>query len=180
MLFFLDNVLLLTHKECNIIIFLKMYSDKAKPIVRWGRKVTGLSGQEKAGLPEQGGSAFFSSREELRIRNHEKNVVYSMIMSSRLRVTLQEAANSDCHSVASLLDKIVTDYLAKEEFLRELEPDKERRKFSRKKINMPAITIIKERSEEKPFPCAVFDISMGGALIAYTMTSTSMVGLPHF
>jgi hypothetical protein len=113
-----------------------------------------------------------------------KDVIFSMRMESRVRDVLNEAAKKDHRSVASLLDKILIDYLTKEGFLKEPELDKERRKFSRKKINMPAKIILKEGSKDKPFPGAVHDISMGGALVAYPkgskMTFTSMGGLPQF
>lgn len=114
----------------------------------------------------------------------KKDVIFSMRMQSRVRDVLNEAAKKDHRSVASLLDKILIDYLTKEGFLKEPELDKERRKFSRKKINMPAKIILKEGSKDKPFPGIVHDISMGGALVAYPkgskMTFTSMGGLPHF
>lgn len=114
----------------------------------------------------------------------KKDVIYSMRMESRVRDALKEAASKDRRSVASLLDKIVIDYLSEEGFLTEAEHDKERRKFPRKKVNMPATTFVKKGPDKESFPGAVRDVSMGGALVAYSkgseMTFTSMGGLPQF
>ena len=114
----------------------------------------------------------------------KKDVAYSMRMPSRVREALKEAARMDHRSVASLLDKIVADYLTKEGFLRGPEFGTEKRRFPRKKITLPVKTFMKAGSEEKVFPCAALDISMGGALVTYPkgskMTFTSIGERPLF
>ncbi len=114
----------------------------------------------------------------------KKDVIYSMRMNIKVREALKEAAKQDRRSVASLLDKIIIDYLSTEGFLTEAELDDERRRFPRKKVNMPAKTFVKKGPERESFPGAVLDLSMGGALVAYSkgseMTFTSMGGLPQF
>lgn len=111
----------------------------------------------------------------------KKDVIFSMRMQGKIRKALNEAAKKDHRSVASLLDKILMDYLTAKGFLKEPEFEKERRRFPRKKINTPAkLTGL----ENEPYPCAVHNISMGGVLVAYRkgteITFISMGGLPHF
>ena len=114
----------------------------------------------------------------------KKDAVYSMRMSSRVRDALKTAANKERRTVASLLDKIITDYLAQEGFLRGPEFDAERRRFPRKKITVPAKTFLKIGSKDDPFPGVVLDISMGGVLVTYPKGSeirfASTGELPHF
>jgi hypothetical protein len=114
----------------------------------------------------------------------KKDAVYSMRMSRRVRDALKSAANRERRTVASLLDKIITDYLAREGFLRGPEFGTERRRFPRKKLTMPAKTFLKVGSKEEAFPSVVLDISMGGVLITYPKGSeirfASTGELPHF
>jgi hypothetical protein len=114
----------------------------------------------------------------------KKDTVYTMRMSSRVREALKKAATKERRTVASLLDKVITDYLAKEGFLTGLEFDMERRKFPRKKVTLPAKTFLKTESQKEAFPGVVLDISMGGLLLTYPKGSeirfTSMGELPHF
>ncbi len=113
----------------------------------------------------------------------KKDVVYSMRMNSRVREALRKAATRERRTVASLLDKIVTDYLAKEGFLAGPEFGAERRRFPRKKITLPAKTHLETKTEET-FPGVVLDISMGGVLVTYPKGSeirfSSMGQLPNF
>lgn len=97
----------------------------------------------------------------------KKDAVYCMRMNRRVRETLSRIAKKNHRSVASLLYKIVADYLTKEGYLEGLEFDTERRRFPRKKITLPVKTFMKAGSEEKVFPGAALDISMGGALVTY-------------
>jgi hypothetical protein len=114
----------------------------------------------------------------------KKDAVYSMRMSSRVRDALKKAAQKERRTVASLLDKIITDYLAQEGFLRGPEFDSERRRFPRKKITVPAKTYLRIGSKDDPFPGVVLDISMGGVLVTYPKGSeikfASTGELPHF
>jgi hypothetical protein len=86
--------------------------------------------------------------------------------------------------VASLLDKIITDFLTREGFLSEHDFGAERRKFHRKKMTMPTETILTEGVNQKSVPGVVLDLSLGGALITYPKSSDirfSSVGkLPDF
>jgi hypothetical protein len=114
----------------------------------------------------------------------KKDAIYSLRMNSNVREALQRASNRERRTVASLLDKIITDYLTKEGFLSGADFGAERRKFQRKKITMPTETILKEGSEQKSYPGVVLDLSLGGALITYPKNSgirfSSIGGLPHF
>lgn len=114
----------------------------------------------------------------------KKDAVYTMRMSSRVREALKMAAKRERRTVASLLDKIITDYLAQEGYLRGPEFGTERRRFPRKKITVPARTFLKIGSKDEPFPGVVLDISMGGVLVTYPKGSeirfSSTGELPHF
>ncbi|MBW1821727.1 MAG: hypothetical protein JRI92_08165, partial [Deltaproteobacteria bacterium] len=74
----------------------------------------------------------------------KKDVVYSIRMSVLVRESLKRAAREDRRTVASLLDKIILDYLENERNLQlsETETDRrgfqDRRRFKRKKIALPA------------------------------------------
>ena len=72
----------------------------------------------------------------------QKDTVYSMRMNSKVREALKRAAKKEYRTVASLLDKIITDYLEKEGFLLRPEFGAERRKFPRRKITLPAKTYL--------------------------------------
>ena len=114
----------------------------------------------------------------------KKDAVYSMRMNSRVRQALTRAAQKERRSVASLMDKIITDYLAKEGFLTEAEFGAERRKFDRKKVTVPAKTVLKSEDNEQSVPGVLLDISMGGALLTYPKGSdvhfSSTGQLPQF
>ncbi len=97
----------------------------------------------------------------------EKDVAFNMRMSRKIRAALKKAAKKDRRTLSSMVDKILTDYLMKERFIRESEFGPERRKFPRKKITLPAKTSFKTESKEEVFPSVVLDISMGGALVSY-------------
>jgi hypothetical protein len=110
-----------------------------------------------------------------------KDAVYSMRMNSRVREALKKAAQKERRTVASLLDKIIIEYLSQEGHIN---LDAERRNFSRTRITLPAKSIIKEGTQEKSFPGVVLDLSMGGVLLTYPKGSDipfSSVGkLPRF
>jgi len=114
----------------------------------------------------------------------KKDAVYSMRMSMRVRETLKMVAKRERRTVASLLDKIITDYLANEGYLRGPEFGAERRRFPRKKITVPAKTFLRIGVKDEAFPGVVLDISMGGVLITYPKGSeirfASTGELPHF
>jgi predicted DNA-binding protein len=114
----------------------------------------------------------------------EKDAVYSMRMSSKIREALRRAAKKERRTVASLLDKIITDYLEKEGFLLGLELGGERRRFPRKKITLPARAILGTGPKAETFPGVILDISRGGLLVTYAKSSeikfASKGELPHF
>lgn len=97
----------------------------------------------------------------------EKDVVYSMRMSSTVREALKRAARRDRRSVSSLLDKIITDYLFKEGFLEGGEFGGDRRRSPRHKIPLPAKILLKEGSEVHSYPGVINDISLGGVMVIY-------------
>jgi hypothetical protein len=115
----------------------------------------------------------------------KKDAVYSMRMNSRVREALKMAANKERRTVASLLDKIVTDYLVKEHFLSDADFGSERRNYRRKKITMPVKThLARGSTRERSFAGVILDLSQGGALVTYPKRSdfrfNSIGGLPDF
>jgi hypothetical protein len=111
----------------------------------------------------------------------KKDAVYSMRMSSRVREALKRAAQKERRTVASLLDKIIIEYLAQEGFVN---LGSERRTHHRSKITLPATSIISEGDQKKNYPGVVLDLSLGGVLLTYAKGSDipfSSVGrLPRF
>ena len=61
----------------------------------------------------------------------------------------------------------MTDYLEKEGFLLPPDHGKEQRKYLRKKITLPATTLLRTDREVMNVPCVILDISMGGVLLTY-------------
>ena len=114
----------------------------------------------------------------------EKDAIYSMRMSSKVREALRRAAKKERRTVASLLDKVITDFLQKEGFFLGSELGGERRRFPRKKITLPATTILGTGSRAETYPGVILDISRGGVLVTYAkgseMKFTSKGQLPHF
>jgi hypothetical protein len=114
----------------------------------------------------------------------KKDTIYSMRMNGKVREALGRAANKERRTVASLLDKIITDFLTREGYLSEADFGAERRKFHRKKLTMPTETILKEGANQKSVAGVVLDLSLGGAKITYPKSSDirfSSVGkLPDF
>lgn len=103
----------------------------------------------------------------------KKDVVYTMRMSSRVRESLKLAAQKERRTVASLLDKIIIDYLEAVGLLKESTQVEDRRRFedrrqfARKKIRFPATTYLREASEVNPIPSVVLDLSEGGILVTH-------------
>jgi len=111
----------------------------------------------------------------------KKDTVYSMRMSSRVREALKKAAQKEHRTVASLLDKIIIDYLASEGHVN---MDAERRTSNRTRITLPARSIVGEGAQKKTFPGVVLDLSPGGVLMTYPKGSdipfSSIGKLPRF
>ena len=114
----------------------------------------------------------------------KKDVVYSIRMSVLVRESLKRAARKDRRTVASLLDKIILDYLEDERYLQLSETGTDRREFKRKKITLPATLTIKIGGKTETFACVILDIAMGGVLVSFPRNSKinlSTTGdLPHF
>ena len=114
----------------------------------------------------------------------KKDVVYSIRMSVLVRESLKRAARKDRRTVASLLDKIILDYLEDERYLQLSETGTDRREFKRKKITLPATLTIKIGGKTEIFACVILDIAMGGVLVSFSRNSKinlSTTGdLPHF
>ena len=114
----------------------------------------------------------------------KKDVIYSMRMNKRVREALRKAADRECRTVASLLDKIIIDYLTKEGFSLRENFTEERRKYPRKEITLSALTHLKNGTRLDPLPGVILDISMGGVLVTYPKGSefkiTSVGQLPNF
>jgi PilZ domain len=133
-------------------------------------------------LPHRGDRILktISRKEACRV---EKDAVYSMRMSSKIREALRRAAKKERRTVASLLDKVITDFLQKEGFFLGAELGGERRRFPRKKITLPATTIVGSGAKRETYPGVLLDISRGGVLVTYAKGSeirfTSKGELPH-
>jgi hypothetical protein len=114
----------------------------------------------------------------------EKGMVYSMRLSRKFRDALNRAAQKECRTVASLLNKIIADYLEKEGYLSKSEFEDERREFPREKINLPVLTFPEGELKSEAFPGVVLDVSLGGVLLTYAKGTeirfTSKGGLPYF
>jgi predicted DNA-binding protein len=114
----------------------------------------------------------------------KKDLTYSMRMSRRMQEALKMAAEQDRRSVASLLDKIISDYLEKEGFSIRQSFNEERRKFPRKRITLPGTTQLNTGSQAKILPSVILDVSMGGALVTYPKGSdlsfASIGEMPQF
>ena len=97
----------------------------------------------------------------------KKDIVYSIRMSLLVREALKRAAKKERRTVASLLDKIILDYLEEQRYLLPSETGSDRRNFNRNKITLPATTLLNNGAAMETFPCVVIDIAMGGVLITY-------------
>jgi hypothetical protein len=114
-----------------------------------------------------------------------KDIVYSMRMTSKVRDALRKAAALEHRTMASLLDKIVADYLEKQGYLYGKTVSQERRKHQRTKTALAAVTHPKAGGvSSASISCVVLDLSLGGALVAYPRGSeikdTSIGEMPNF
>ena len=120
----------------------------------------------------------------------KKDVVYSIRMNILVRESLKRAAVQERRTVASLLDKIILDYLEDERYLQlsktgtDRRGFQDRRRFKRKKIALPATLTIRVVGKTETFACVVIDIAMGGVLVSFPKSSKIKIGtagdLPHF
>lgn len=114
----------------------------------------------------------------------KKDFISSIRMTSALRMALTRAAKKERRTIASLLDKIILDYLENEGFVDAAEIGSDRRKFKRTACILPATSSVNLDDGTEEHPCVILNISMGGVLIGYPKGSDvklSMAGtLPIF
>lgn len=113
----------------------------------------------------------------------KKEVIYSLRMSRELRDALKKAAKNESRTVASLLDKIIQDYLSQKGLLTQIDGIKDQRWFTRKEIYTPATIFVGEKSQPKKVEIVVINISLGGVLIGYpkhTAVAFSSERTPRF
>jgi len=96
-----------------------------------------------------------------------KDAIYSLRLNSKIRDMLRKAAQVECRTVASLLNKIITDYLKQEGFLTGQDLGRERRSFLRESIPLPSRTIFKIGEKTDSIPSVVRDISLGGVKVIF-------------
>ena len=114
----------------------------------------------------------------------KKNVIYSMRISRRIKDLLKKAADRERRTVASLLDKIIIDYLQREGYLHWQDLRQEQRSVERRKIMLPAIAMQDIAGEAGNYACLVHDISTGGVLLGFPKGSSFNISsrgeLPRF
>lgn len=114
----------------------------------------------------------------------KKDAVYSLRINNKTMECLRMAAKDERRSVASLLDKIITDYLLLEGYLTLRDHKVERRRTVRKKVNIPAISINETIENAASIPCLIQDISPEGVLFSVPKGSgfniASTGDLPRF
>jgi len=101
----------------------------------------------------------------------KKEVIYSLRMSKAIRDALKAAAKKESRSIASLLDRIIKDYLKRNGFLSDSSSIREQRWFTRKEIFEPATIYLKADSDIEKKTIVILNISLGGVLIGYPKTS---------
>ena len=97
----------------------------------------------------------------------KKDIVYSIRMAKLVRDTLRRAAQKERRTVASLLDKIIVNYLEENRYLLPHESGGDRRTHLRNKITLPALTVMDTGERRSTFPCVITDIAMGGVNVTY-------------
>jgi len=100
----------------------------------------------------------------------KKDVIYSLRMSKNMRGALKKVAKRQSRTIASLLDKILHEFLQGEGLLPEAEARNEQRWFTRKQYFKPANILLKTGSGAKEMPIVILNISLGGVLIGYPKT----------
>ncbi len=98
-------------------------------------------------------------------------------MSKAIRDALKAAAKKESRSIASLLDKIIKDYLEKNGIISDSSSIKEQRWFIRKEIFEPAQIYLEADSEIQQRTVVILNISLAGVLIGYPKTSEIDISL---
>ena len=113
----------------------------------------------------------------------KKEVVYSLRMRKSIKDALRKAAQDESRTVASLLDKIIKEYLGRKGLISVSRDVVEQRWFTRKEIFKPAFIIYESGSKSRKAFVTILDISFGGALVAYPKSHQSRLpieDLPQF
>jgi hypothetical protein len=99
-----------------------------------------------------------------------KEKIYSLRLTSGMRKALDIASTRDRRSVASLLEKIIAEYLDKEGINWEKDSKyRDLRKHSRKDVSLPARLIIQQPPEtHEETEALVENMSLGGVYVTYT------------
>lgn len=97
----------------------------------------------------------------------KKDFISSIRMNSRIRDALRRAANRERRTVASLLDKIIIDYLENEGFVGSREIGSDRRRHQRKSVCFPAKSVLDINDTNSCEDCVVLNLSEGGLLVSY-------------
>ena len=97
----------------------------------------------------------------------KKDTMYSLRLSRRVRDALRKAAQRESRSMASLLNKIIIDYLQQEGFLLPSGLGQEKRLFPRRKVALPATYAYDSAKKSEHIPCIVNDLSISGVQITY-------------
>lgn len=96
----------------------------------------------------------------------KKDTMYSLRLSSPVKAALKKAAVSERRSMASLLDKIITEYLQSKGYDVTGEAEN-RRSAPRRSTAMPAMTAKRIGGRTTRVPCVINDISLGGAMVCF-------------
>jgi len=113
-----------------------------------------------------------------------KDIVFTIRMDPRTRDLMKKAAVKEHRSMASLIDKIMYDYLIKEGFIGGPDLPRERRGETRKPVALPVKTIWARGKKKATYSGVALNLSKRGALVAYPKGSevrfSSTGGLPGF
>ena len=98
-----------------------------------------------------------------------KDKIFSLRLSAGMREALGAAARRDRRSIASLLEKIIADFLAKEGVQWERNEGYQNRRYHpRKYVSLPARLIIRQASETLDETEALIEnMSLGGSYVTY-------------
>lgn len=97
----------------------------------------------------------------------KKDKAFCLRMSTAVREALQDLAKKERRSVASLIDKLIHDYLEAHDMLPEGDTRSDRRQFHRTRVTLPAKATVSVGTEVRDYPCVIQEISSGGALVVY-------------
>ncbi len=113
-----------------------------------------------------------------------KDIVFTIRMDPRTRDLMKKAAVKEHRSMASLIDKIMYDYMIKEGFIDGPDLPRERRREPREPVVLPVKTLWKSGKKKAAYSGVALNLSKGGALVTYPKDSearfSSTGGLPGF